>query len=185
MRSFTSLFSLFTRKGRYKILNELVYKVIEDFEEYAVTDCGKVISFKYKEPRIMKTWNGSSGYKMLKLTKNKKIFTFQVHRLVALTFLPNPDNKEQVHHIDNDKMNNHLHNLQWVTAQENIAFSHNTMPPTRNFIECELHHNTKGFIKSFSNKKEACDYAHKHHGCSSTSLMKYLKSKDYKLVLNV
>ena len=33
--------------------------------------------------------------------------------------------------------------------------------------------------------KEACDYAHKHHGCSSTSLMKYLKSKDYKLVLNV
>ena len=46
-------------------------KRIKDFEDYAITDDGKVISYKYKEPRIMKTWYQVSGYENIKLCKNK------------------------------------------------------------------------------------------------------------------
>ena len=51
-------------------------KRIKDFEDYAITDDGKVISYKYKEPRIMKTWYQASGYENIKLCKNNKTYHF-------------------------------------------------------------------------------------------------------------
>lgn len=57
-------------------------------------------------------------YKIVFLKKgNKK--KFKVHRLVAIHFIPNPDNKPFVNHIDRDKRNNHISNLEWVTEAEN------------------------------------------------------------------
>lgn len=51
---------------------------------------------------------------------HKKLF---VHRMVATAFIPNPENKEQVNHIDHDKLNNHVSNLNWMTRQENHQYA--------------------------------------------------------------
>lgn len=60
-------------------------------------------------------------YKYCILSKDAVTKTFKVHRLVALSFIPNPEDKPQVNHIDGNKSNNRLDNLEWVTASENIT----------------------------------------------------------------
>lgn len=61
-----------------------------------------------------------SGYKMVALFVNGRKSNKQVHRLVALSFIPNAENKPQVNHKDKNKLNNCLDNLEWVTAKENM-----------------------------------------------------------------
>lgn len=167
-------------------INKLNLKPIKNFDGYYISDCGKVVSTKInKNGKVMVTWYGSSGYEDVKLCKNSKTTHRNIHRLVAEAFIPNPNNKPEIHHKDNNPKNNHYTNLEWVSRKENLSHSYNTMPPTRNFKKCELYHNSNGLIKKFNNKKEACKYASENFGCSKTSLMKYLKSGEYKLVLKV
>ena len=64
--------------------------------------------------------NDSLKYKMIGLNKDKKQTPHSIHRLLAIHFIPNPDNKPQVNHIDGDKFNNDLSNLKWVTCSENL-----------------------------------------------------------------
>ena len=70
--------------------------------------------------------NIRNGYHQLSIYVDKRQFTYLVHRLVALAHLPNPDNKPQVNHIDGNRSNNCLSNLEWVTSSENHlhAFRH-------------------------------------------------------------
>jgi hypothetical protein len=67
----------------------------------------------------------AGGYKRLKviLDSGEKVSMF-VHRLMALTYLDNPENKEEVNHIDGNKLNNKLSNLEWVTKKENMLHAH-------------------------------------------------------------
>ena len=60
--------------------------------EYKIDKDGNVWSFKYKEPRILATWLGSSPYKQVQLCLNNKVQKYLVHRLVAETYLENPNN---------------------------------------------------------------------------------------------
>lgn len=62
----------------------------------------------------------NNGYLIVSLRNNKGIkYTFNIHRLVALTYIPNPDNKPCVGHKDNNRENNKVENLYWCTNQEN------------------------------------------------------------------
>ena len=61
-----------------------------------------------------------SGYHRVCLSRDGERKRFYVSRLVALHYIPNPENKPQVDHINRDKDNNHISNLRWVTGQENI-----------------------------------------------------------------
>jgi len=60
------------------------------------------------------------GYIVISLTKDKIIKRYLVHRLVAIAFIPNPENKPQVNHKDMNRSNNHIENLEWATARENV-----------------------------------------------------------------
>lgn len=62
----------------------------------------------------------SKGYVRVRLFKNGRFKTFRVHRLVAMTYLPNPLRKREVNHKDNNKLHNHVSNLEWVTSAENF-----------------------------------------------------------------
>lgn len=95
------------------------WRDIEGYEgRYQVSDDGRVWS--YKTMKELRTSFDKSGYKVLNLYKDKLYNNCKVHRLVAQTFIPNPDNKPQVNHIDGDKTNNRVENLEWVTCKENM-----------------------------------------------------------------
>ena len=91
---------------------------IEGLSKYLIYENGDVYS-KYRK-RNMKTQFQKDGYKIITIINddNKKI-TMRVHRLVALAYISNPENKPQVDHIDQNKTNNHISNLRWVTHSEN------------------------------------------------------------------
>jgi hypothetical protein len=86
------------------------------FEQYAVSNLGNVKN--KKTGRILKP-SMADGYKHYKLSKDKVSYNTVGHRLVALAFLENPDNKPQIDHIDNNPGNNIVTNLRWCTICEN------------------------------------------------------------------
>jgi hypothetical protein len=95
-----------------------IWQNIEGFEGlYKVSTKGVVISLgKVQEIKPRKKNN---GYLQVKLSKEGKRFHLLLHRVVAKTFILNIDNKPEVNHIDGNKENNNLKNLEWVTSSEN------------------------------------------------------------------
>ena len=93
-------------------------KDIKNYEGlYAITSCGKVWSYKSK--KFLKPTPNSRGYLQVSLRKDKEKKQFLIHRLVAEAYIPNPNNYETVDHIDFDKTNNCINNLQWMERSEN------------------------------------------------------------------
>lgn len=86
---------------------------------YVVSNLGRVLSFAKDPPYMLKIHSFSSGYKYVVLSASPNTNNALVHRLVAEAFLDNPQNKRCINHIDGDKGNNRLHNLEWVTDKEN------------------------------------------------------------------
>lgn len=91
--------------------------------DYYVSRSGRVLSTKRGKPRILSPGNdGRQGYLFVHFSHGAKEQRHKkVHRLVAEAFMPNPLNKREVNHIDANKQNNHMENLEWVTPKENTA----------------------------------------------------------------
>lgn len=87
---------------------------------YAVTSCGKVWS--YHMNNFKKPYQHNCGYLSVNLSKNNKCKTCLIHRLVAETYLTNPDNLPQVNHKDENKFNNCLNNLEFCSATYNNTY---------------------------------------------------------------
>lgn len=83
---------------------------------YKVSNLGYVKGKK----GILKPYINLRGYYSVCLVKHNKPKTYRLHRIVAQAFIPNPDNKPQVNHIDGDKSNNKAENLEWCTQSENM-----------------------------------------------------------------
>ena len=99
-----------------------IWKEIPDYPYYKVSTFGRVMSNKrYRNGKILKPQPTSDDYLRVGLSKNKKQKLFSVHRLLALTFLPNYYNLPQVDHKDRNKHNNSIYNLRWVTQEENMC----------------------------------------------------------------
>lgn len=100
---------------------EEIWKDIEGYEgKYEISNTGRVKSYygprgdyriAYLKPRI-----GKQGYYFVNLTKNKKIKSKKIHRLIAEAFIPNPFNKAEVNHINGIKTDNNIDNLEWTTS---------------------------------------------------------------------
>jgi hypothetical protein len=96
--------------------------MIEEWREavghpkYTVSSLGRI-----KGPMgIRKLCDHRQGYKLISIVVDGRAKSFHAHRIVANTFIDNPSSLPQVNHIDGDKANNHIENLEWCTSSENI-----------------------------------------------------------------
>ena len=130
-----------TRKERYKLaytefmkiypfaLDDLdgeQWRTVPDYEDYQCSNFGRVKSFKWGKQKILKPTLTVDGYLRVELHQNTRRKNIGIGRLVAICFLPNPDLKPEVDHIDTHKFNNHVSNLRWVTSAENIQAAFDT-----------------------------------------------------------
>lgn len=113
-----------------------MFKEIEGYEHYLVSDSGEVYSLKSN--KILKPYIDKDGYEIYRISNEEnKRKAFKGHRLVGLTFIDNPNNLPIVNHIDGNKRNNHLSNLEWCTNEYNIQHAVKTglMTPYTRGIE--------------------------------------------------
>lgn len=117
-----------------KINTQEAWKDIEGYEGfYQVSNFGRVKSLARTTPRnytiperIKSNDKHPFGYPIVDLYKNNVRRKFRIHRLVAVAFMPNPENKREVNHIDNDPTNCRVDNLEWATPSENCKHSYKT-----------------------------------------------------------
>lgn len=100
-------------------MTEIWKEVAGSDGKYKVSNLGNMMTYRGRTPRLLKQHANPKGYMITCLCVNRKSKTVVVHRLVAQAFIPNPENKPQVNHIDGKKANNVVSNLEWNTASEN------------------------------------------------------------------
>ena len=113
-----------------------IWKDIIGFEgSYQISSLGRIRSLdrfvnckngglKLFKGQIKNVSENKRRYKSICLSKNSKTKNFDIHRLLAIHFIPNPENKKEVNHIDGNRMNNNLSNLEWNTPSENALHAH-------------------------------------------------------------
>ena len=97
------------------------WRIVKGFERYEVSNLGNVRNSKTK--KIKKSNLNSQGYLQTQLSNKCIRKNFRINRLVAITFLPNPNNYTQVNHKDGNKLNNSVDNLEWCSPKDNIKHS--------------------------------------------------------------
>lgn len=104
-------------------MKELFVNIIGFDGLYQISNLGKVKSLRFGKERIMKAFVGTGGYLHTQLKRDGKMSNLSIHRLVAIHFIHNNQNKPDVNHIDGNKCNNTVSNLEWCTKSENIQHS--------------------------------------------------------------
>lgn len=168
------------------VLNKEVWKDVVGYEGiYQVSSLGMVKSlsrevrngynysrvYKLEETILKNTFRGD--YKIAILSKDGVKKSISIHRLVALTFIPNPNNLPQVNHKDEDKTNNRVDNLEWCTRKYNINYGTSITRRSNNrykpIYKCDLHGNV---IKRYDSSTHA-----KLDGYCNSNIIKCCKGK--------
>lgn len=164
-----------------------IWKDIEGYEGlYQISNFGRVKSLKWNHSNIIKTLklSNNGGYIRTSLFKNKAEKRFYVHVLVAQAFIPNPNKYPEVNHIDENKSNNHVDNLEWCNKSYNANYGnrnklisiHSAM--LRPVLQFDLKGN---FIKEYPSIAEAVEELKiRSSGISNCCAGRYSKSGGYK-----
>ena len=146
------------------------WRPIKDYEGlYEVSNMGRVKSLKRhdtlgreKEEKILALANDRLGYKMVSLCKDGKRTMYKVHRLVAIAFIPNPDNLPIINHKDENKSNNNVCNLEWCTYKYNSNYGTNPQRLSEWMKKNRVGENNPNYGKEFSEEhKRKLSEAHK------------------------
>jgi hypothetical protein len=145
-------------KPKKRFIFKLKKKIPEIWKNVPIEDCDYEVSNKgnirNRRHKIIKSYN-SCGYRQILLYINDEQKHIQVHRLVAMAFISNPEDKLFVNHIDGDRTNNNFENLEWVTQSENAQHSIDVLGKKnkgRSVLQFKLN---GSFIKRFDTIKEA------------------------------
>ena len=148
------------------------------YDKYYITRTGKVFSRKSGELKRLKTYLTISGYEQVDLYIDGNYKKCLVHRLVAKAFIPNPEDKAEVNHINGKKADNHVNNLEWISRGDNLKHSYEFLgqTPVRNFVQASLYKDGI-HIKDFESKRSASRYAVEMYSCSMSMIEKHRKHK--------
>ena len=150
------------------------WKKINDFIE--ISETGKVKS----HGKIINGEICKNGYQRIHVSNNGKHYKFLVHRLVAQAFILNPDNLPQVNHKDGNKQNNHVNNLEWCNASDNLKHAYKAGLRTANGERNNAHKLTETEVSEIKKR-----YVRgKHSECNSFGLAK-LYGVSSKCILNI
>ena len=162
-----------------------IWKEIDDYPDYKVSTLGNIMSNKYGDWRKIKPSPDKNGYLRIGLHQNNKRMNCSVHRLVALAFIPNPDNLPTVDHIDQNRTNNDLSNLRWATCHDQQM---NTCRTRHDITETEP--TKRKVITNKQSKQRVIDekrfYCETCNMCidSNISLQRHYKSKSHLKIIN-
>lgn len=157
------------------------WKIVQGFENYLVSTLGNVKTINGRFKKIIYDNKNSYGY--VELWKNNKGKKFRIHRLVAETFIPNYDNKEQVNHIDGNKTNNCVDNLEWVTPKENVTHAINNnliiLKYGINNVSAKLKEEDVKFIRENAKVNVSVKELAKRYNVSTTNIYNILNNKKW------
>lgn len=146
-----------------EIIDDEEWRTIFDFPNYEVSNKGNIRSKEYNDSlghlrssKKLKKQVNNCGYEYVILSsKEEKHKTLTVHRIVAKTFIPNPEEKEDVNHIDGNKLNNNVNNLEWTTTQENIIKRYEIGIDGNNYKRVSQFDKDGNLVGSFKSSYEA------------------------------
>lgn len=154
---------------------------------YLVSNAGRVMSVPHK-PKVgpncgylLKQRRCNSGYPAVVLSVDGKKKNAMVHRMVAQAFVENPKGKEEVNHIDGDKTNNSVENLEWVTRSENAVHAYKNLPRKKS----NYHHSVKltaDKARSIRSEPGTAASIAKKYGISDVMVLKIKKRECWKEV---
>lgn len=142
--------------------NQEIFKDVDEIDNYEISNYGR--SRNKKTGKFLKPKNNTGGYKYVDLCKDGKKYQRMIHRLVAIAFIPNPNNYETVDHLDRNRQNNHVNNLRWASKkmqQQNRSLGKNNTSEIKgigfyrdSFWQAHINnHEGKTIYKAFSCKK--------------------------------
>lgn len=151
------------------------FRDLKDFENYQISNLGRIYSKKRRTClKVKKLTN--SGYYQVRLSKDGKYIYKNLHRILAETFIPNPNNYRTVNHINGNKLDNRLSNLEWAndTIQQHEACLLGLKPTTQHILTRE--EIWEIYIKYFENKRSIYSLA-KEYGTRKQQITKLVKGQ--------
>jgi hypothetical protein len=153
-----------------------------NFSNYYINKQGQVAKIKDGKIRLLNDRPSAYGYRRVSVVNDDGMRKDRlVHVWLMKTFIPNPENKSQINHIDGDKSNYDLDNLEWCTPSENIKHMHNILKKDTRIEPCDLYYMGE-YVHSFDKIIDACNYAKENYKASYTSLQKYFTSNSCAII---
>ena len=165
------------------------WKDIKGYEhKYQISNYGNVKSLDYHrtgESKLLSPVLKKTGYYQVNLYLNGQYCSKRIHKLVAEAFLENPDNLPVVNHIDGDKTNNHVSNLEWCTISHNTWHATHVLGTNQESLykateaskkPCSILNTETNELLDFSSRKEAEDY----FGCEFRAIVGSRQKQMYK-----